>query len=67
MNLKALKTEIFKAKAFGNTRYGKSDNEEKACFQDFGARSDSTPMAPPIPLKRLLKRRRGFFNPLRQT
>ena len=29
----------------GNTRYGKSDNEEKAFFQDFEARSDSTPMA----------------------
>ena len=53
---KSWKLRFFEAKAFGNTRYVKSDNEEKGSFQGFEARSDSTLMAtppwePPNPIK----------------
>jgi len=59
MNLKALKTEIFQGESFWQYEVWQKRQQRKAWFQDFGARSDSTPMAPPILLKRLLKRRRG--------
>ena len=42
---KSWKQRFFKAEAFGNTRYGESDNEEKAFFHGFAAGSDNTPTA----------------------
>ena len=46
MNLKVLKTEIFQGGSFRLLRgMAKDSNEEKAFFQGFEARSDSTSMA----------------------